>query len=35
MDDATKSSLKAIPLCKTKASPRDGDLWIERLKVRI
>uniref|UniRef100_A0A1I7WIW0 Ovule protein n=1 Tax=Heterorhabditis bacteriophora TaxID=37862 RepID=A0A1I7WIW0_HETBA len=33
MDDATKSNLKAIPLCKVKAGPRDGDLWIERLKV--
>ncbi|CAJ0597968.1 unnamed protein product [Cylicocyclus nassatus] len=32
MDDATKTRLKAIPLCKTKAGPRDGDLWIERLK---
>ncbi|KAK5986696.1 Ubiquitin-fold modifier-conjugating enzyme 1 [Trichostrongylus colubriformis] len=32
MDDSTKSRLKAIPLCKTKAGPRDGDLWIERLK---
>ncbi|CAD6187817.1 unnamed protein product [Caenorhabditis auriculariae] len=32
MDEATKTTLKAIPLCRTKASPRDGDLWIQRLK---
>ncbi|KAK6746448.1 hypothetical protein RB195_012507 [Necator americanus] len=32
MDDAARSRLKAIPLCRTKAGPRDGDLWIERLK---
>lgn len=33
MDDSTKSSLKGIPSCRTKAGPRDGDLWIQRLKV--
>lgn len=35
MDDAAKAKLKSIPLCKTKAGPRDGDLWIQRVKVRF
>ncbi|VDK79326.1 unnamed protein product, partial [Gongylonema pulchrum] len=32
LDDSTKNALKAIPLLRTKAGPRDGDLWIQRLK---
>lgn len=29
IDESVKQSLKAIPLMKTKAGPRDGDLWIQ------
>lgn len=29
LDESTKTTLKAIPLLKTKAGPRDGDLWIQ------
>ncbi|KAJ9469707.1 Ubiquitin-fold modifier-conjugating enzyme 1 [Diplonema papillatum] len=32
VDSATKESLKRIPLLKTKAGPRDGELWTQRLK---
>lgn len=32
VDEATKKTLAAIPLLKTRAGPRDGDLWIQRLK---
>ena len=32
VDAATKKTLAAIPLLKTKASPRDGDIWVNRLK---
>uniref|UniRef100_A0AC34GUZ5 Ubiquitin-fold modifier-conjugating enzyme 1 n=1 Tax=Panagrolaimus sp. ES5 TaxID=591445 RepID=A0AC34GUZ5_9BILA len=32
MDEATKKSLKEIPLLKTNAGPRDGELWMARLK---
>jgi ufm1-conjugating enzyme 1 len=32
VDDVTKKTLASIPLLKTKAGPRDGDLWIQRLK---
>ncbi len=32
VDAATKKTLAAIPLLKTKAGPRDGDEWINRLK---
>ena len=32
VDEATKLSLAKIPLLKTKAGPRDGELWISRLK---
>ncbi|VDN54983.1 unnamed protein product [Dracunculus medinensis] len=32
LDESAKTTLKAIPLLKTKAGPRDGDLWIQRLK---
>ncbi|CAD5124229.1 DgyrCDS12524 [Dimorphilus gyrociliatus] len=31
-DERTKKTLAQIPLLKTKASPRDGDLWRQRLK---
>nr|CAD7410122.1 unnamed protein product [Timema poppensis] len=32
VDDSTKKSLSGIPLLKTKAGPRDKDLWVQRLK---
>ena len=32
MDAATKKTLGAIPLLKTKAGPRDKDIWVQRLK---
>ncbi|XP_067936091.1 ubiquitin-fold modifier-conjugating enzyme 1-like [Watersipora subatra] len=32
VDAATKKTLGQIPLLKTKAGPRDGDLWVQRLK---
>lgn len=32
VDEATKKTLAAIPLLKTRAGPRDGDLWVQRLK---
>ena len=32
MDPAVRESVKRIPLCKTKAGPRDGALWIQRMK---
>ncbi len=32
LDESTKKRLSSIPLMKTKAGPRDGDLWIQRLK---
>ncbi|OQR79915.1 ubiquitin-fold modifier-conjugating enzyme 1-like [Tropilaelaps mercedesae] len=32
VDEATKKTLCAIPLLKTKAGPRDRDLWVTRLK---
>ncbi len=32
VDESTRKTLAAIPLLKTKAGPRDGDLWIQRLK---
>lgn len=32
MDDSTKKTLNSIPLLKTKAGPRDKDLWPQRLK---
>lgn len=30
--DSTKKTLSSIPLLKTKAGPRDVDLWPQRLK---
>ncbi|XP_013399051.1 ubiquitin-fold modifier-conjugating enzyme 1 [Lingula anatina] len=32
VDEVTKKTLGQIPLLKTKAGPRDGDLWAQRLK---
>lgn len=28
-DESTKRALKAIPLMRTKAGPRDGDSWVQ------
>ena len=32
VDEATKRSLAQISLLKTKAGPRDGEQWVNRLK---
>ncbi|VDM19524.1 unnamed protein product [Wuchereria bancrofti] len=32
LNESTKKALKAIPLMRTKAGPRDGDSWVQRLK---
>lgn len=32
VDASTKKTLSSIPLLKTKAGPRDGAIWVERLK---
>lgn len=32
IDESTKKTLSNIPLLKTKSGPRDGDLWVQRLK---
>lgn len=32
VDVGTKKTLAKIPLLKTKAGPRDGELWVQRLK---
>ena len=32
VDSATKKTLAAIPLCTTRAGPRDGEQWVVRLK---
>jgi ufm1-conjugating enzyme 1 len=32
MDNKTKETVQKIPLLKTNAGPRDGDLWNQRLK---
>ena len=32
VDEATKKALASIPLLRTRAGPRDGDLWATRLK---
>lgn len=32
VDQATRKSLSGIPLLKTKAGPRDKELWVQRLK---
>ena len=32
VDANTKKTLATIPLLKTRAGPRDGDVWVDRLK---
>ena len=32
VDESTRNTLKNIPLLKTKAGPRDKNLWSQRLK---
>ena len=32
VDEATKKTVASIPTLKTKAGPRDGDPWVQRLK---
>ena len=32
VDESTRKTLSSIPLLKTKAGPRDTDLWGQRLK---
>lgn len=32
VDASTKKTLSGIPLLKTKAGPRDKELWVQRLK---
>lgn len=32
VDEVTKKTLAQIPILKTKAGPRDGELWVQRLK---
>lgn len=32
VDESTRKTLSAIPLLKTKAGPREKDLWPNRLK---
>ena len=32
VDEATKKQLASIPLLQTKAGPKDGELWVQRLK---
>lgn len=32
VDEGTRKTLSSIPLLKTKAGPREKELWIERLK---
>lgn len=35
VDEGTKRQLSQIPLLNTKASPRDKDLWVQRLKEEL
>ncbi|EDV26152.1 Ubiquitin-fold modifier-conjugating enzyme 1 [Trichoplax sp. H2] len=35
VDEATKRTLAAIPLLKTRAGPRDKDQWVGRLKEEL
>lgn len=35
VDAATRKSLGQIPLLKTKAGPRDKELWPQRLKEEL
>lgn len=32
VDEGTRNTLSNIPLLKTKAGPRDKELWVNRLK---
>lgn len=32
VDDSTRKTLSCIPLLKTKAGPREKELWVQRLK---
>lgn len=32
VDESTRKTLSDIPLLKTKAGPREKDLWVQRLK---
>lgn len=32
VDSSTKKTLSSIPLLQTRASPRDKELWVQRLK---
>lgn len=32
VDESTRKTLSAIPLLKTRAGPRDKDVWVQRLK---
>lgn len=35
MDEGTKKQLQSIPLLVTRASPRDKELWVQRLKEEL
>lgn len=35
VDEITKKTLSNIPLLKTRASPRDGEQWRQRLKEEL
>lgn len=35
VDDATRKTLSSIPLLRTKAGPRDKELWPQRLKEEL
>ena len=32
VDEGTRKTLQCIPLLQTRASPRDKELWVQRLK---
>lgn len=32
VDEATRKTVSGLPLLKTKAGPREKDLWVQRLK---
>mmetsp|Transcript_25587 Transcript_25587/g.55512 ORF Transcript_25587/g.55512 Transcript_25587/m.55512 type:complete len:88 (-) Transcript_25587:1083-1346(-) len=34
-DEGTKKTVGAIPLCKTRAGPRDGEKWKQRFKEEL
>lgn len=35
VDEGTKRQLSQIPLLQTRASPRDKELWVQRLKEEL